>query len=93
MGNTTRKTRKTITGPPTQATGPPRSDEEVGVGMLRAAGDPFFSEVLDLEIYQDSSIANSRFYNKNGEARSVWTHNNFKIIHQKVNSSSNLFLL
>ena len=38
------------------ATGPPRSGARVGVGMLRGAGDPFFSKFLDLEIYQDSAI-------------------------------------
>ena len=40
----------------TQATGPPLSGAGVGVGMLRGAGDPFFSKFLDLEIYQDSTI-------------------------------------
>ena len=29
----------TSTGPPTQATGPPRSGAGVGIGMLRGAGD------------------------------------------------------
>ena len=46
------------------ATGPPRSGAGVGVGVLRGAGDPFFSKFLDLEIYQDSTIVKIVFLPK-----------------------------
>ena len=47
---------KLATGPPRQATGPPRSGAGVGVGILGGAGDPWLDFLLDLEIYQDSTI-------------------------------------
>ena len=51
-------------GPLTQATGPVRSGAGVGVGMLRGAGEPFFSKFLDLEIDQDSTIVKFSFLPK-----------------------------
>ena len=50
--------------PPRQATGPPRSGAEVGVGMWRGAGDPLLELFLDLEIYQDSTIVKFCFVGK-----------------------------
>ena len=56
------------TGPPTQATGPPRSGAGVGVGMLRGTGDLFFDFVgfKDLSRFHHCKI---RFVTKRvGEA-------------------------
>ena len=44
-----------------------QSGAGVGVGMLRGAGDPFFSKFLDLEIYQDSTIVKFVFLPKRVE--------------------------
>ena len=41
-----------------------RSGAGVGVGMLRGAGDPFFSKFLDIDIYQDSTIVKLVFLPK-----------------------------
>ena len=68
------------------------SGARVGVGMLRGMGTHHLI-TLDLEVYQDSTIVNSRFLQKEAaKVRSIWRYQNFKIIPQKVYFSQ-IFLI
>ena len=61
-----------------------RSGAGGGLGRLRGAGDPLLV-FLDLEIHQDSTIANYVF-GKNWEKPIVLDPRKFKTIQHKVNS-------
>ena len=63
----------------------------VGAGMLRGRGTIHLI-ILDLEVCQDSTIVNAGFSPKPAKAQSIGRYQNFKIIHQKVNTFS-IFVL